>query len=251
MAENVIQKEYKLIALDMDGTMLNPREEVSDANRQAIQRAQEEGVHVILSTGRGIRTCKPYADDLGLKSFLVTVNGSEIWTAEGELLERVLIEDDLIKKMKRLADEYDTHYWAVSTEHVFRGNFPANMEEYDWLKFGFDTFDDAKREAIVKALSDKNELELSNSSPTNIEVNAVGINKAEAVQKVCDRLGIKMEQVIAMGDSLNDIKMIEAVGCGVAMGNAQDAVKEVANYQTDTNEADGVAKAIHHLLGWS
>ncbi|WP_102707540.1 Cof-type HAD-IIB family hydrolase [Terribacillus saccharophilus] len=251
MAENVTRKDYKLIALDMDGTMLNPREEVSQANRKAIQRAQEEGVDVILSTGRGIRTCKPYADDLGLRSFLVTVNGSEIWTAGGELLERVLIEDDLIKKMKSLADEYDTHYWAVSTEHVFRGNFPANMEEYDWLKFGFDTFDDAKREAIVKALSDKNELELSNSSPTNIEVNAVGINKAEAVQKVCDRLGINMEQVIAMGDSLNDIKMIEAVGCGVAMGNAQDAVKEVANYQTDTNEADGVAKAIHHLLGWS
>ncbi|QXE01010.1 Cof-type HAD-IIB family hydrolase [Terribacillus sp. DMT04] len=245
------QHQYKMIALDMDGTMLNPQDEVSEANKQAIQRAQEEGVHVILSTGRGIRTCKPYADDLGLQSYLVTVNGSEIWTADGELLERVLIEDELIKKMKRLADKYETHYWAVSTEHVFRGNFPADMEKYDWLKFGFDTPDDDKREAIVKALSDKNELELSNSSETNIEVNAVGINKAEAVQKLCDRIGINMDQVIAMGDSLNDIKMIQAVGCGVAMGNAQDAVKEVANYQTDTNEADGVAKAIHYLLGWS
>ncbi|MBS4161556.1 HAD-IIB family hydrolase, partial [Klebsiella pneumoniae] len=101
---------------------------------------------------------------------------------------------------------------------------------------------------VLEALKKNKELEVTNSSPTNIEVNAIGINKAAALAKVSERLGFTMENVMAVGDSLNDIAMIKEAGLGVAMGNGQDIVKETADWITDTNNENGVAKAIRHWV---
>lgn len=104
------------------------------------------------------------------------------------------------------------------------------------------------RNEVLKELKEYKELEITNSSPINIEVNALGINKAAALAKVSEKLGFTMENVMAMGDSLNDIAMIEKAGVGVAMGNAQDIVKETADWVTDLNTENGVAKAIRHWV---
>lgn len=239
-------KDIKLIALDMDGTLLNEELEISQGNRQAIKEAQAKGIHVVLSTGRSLLTCRDYAKSLELDSYLVTVNGSEIWDSKGNLVERTLLHNDHIETMMELTKKHGAQFWAVSTDKVWRESFPENCAEMEWLKFGFNFADDAVRQLVLDELMKNKELEVSNSSLTNIEVNAVGINKAKALTRVCQELGITMDHVMAMGDSLNDIAMITEAGVGVAMGNAQEVVKEAADWVTSTNEEDGVAKAIRH-----
>lgn len=242
------KKEFKLIALDMDGTLLNNQQEVSDENRAAIAKAQEQGVHVVLSTGRSLLTCREYAQSLQLSSYLITVNGSEIWDESGQLVERKLIEASHIEKMWNLTQEHKLNFWAVTTDKVWRDEFPEDIASQEWLKFGYDIPDDALREEVLKQIAGISDFEISNSSLTNLEINALGINKAKGIMTVCERLGISMDEVIAMGDSLNDMAMIEAAGCGIAMGNAQEAVKEAADWVTDTNVNNGVAKAISHWV---
>jgi len=228
----------------MDGTLLNEKGEISPANRQAITGAKEKGVFVVLSTGRSIRTCGEHADSLELTSYLVTVNGSEIWDDKRELVERSIVKSEQIQWMWELSKQHKTKFWAVSTESNWFNEMPEDVHGLEWLKFGFDIDDDAARETILKELQSKGEFELSNSTLKNIEVNPVGINKAKGLKIVCERLGIEMENVMACGDSLNDMAMIKEAGLGVAMGNAQEIVKEAADWVTTTNNEDGVAKAI-------
>ncbi|UFT99994.1 Cof-type HAD-IIB family hydrolase [Radiobacillus kanasensis] len=234
----------KLIALDMDGTLLNKDNQVSEQNKSAIAKARELGVEVVLSTGRHISTCKPIADELLLSSYLITVNGSEIWTTEGELVERQPLGLESIKRLIELHKEHQTGLWMTSTEQVWREEIPDQLEEILWLKFGFNLKDETHRDLIWKELEKDPQFELSNSSPTNIEVNAIGINKATALEKVCNRLGITLEEVMTVGDSLNDIKMIKEAGLGIAMENAQPAVKKAADWVTGHHDQSGVAQAI-------
>lgn len=236
--------EIKLIALDMDGTLLNNNHEITEANRQAIKEAQDRGIHVVLSTGRPFHHCSPHADELGLASYLVTVNGSEIWDEKRELVERNLLKTERIEWMLELAREHGATFWAIDTERSWHNEMPEDLYSVEWLKFGFNVDDDAARELISNELKAKGEFELSNSTLKNIEVNPIGISKAKGLEIICSRLGIEMSNVMAVGDSMNDLAMIVEAGVGVAMGNAQDSVKEAADWVTDTNEKDGVAKAI-------
>lgn len=227
----------------MDGTLLNENDEITNENREAIEKAREKGIKVIISTGRSLITSREFAESLNLTSFLITVNGSEIWEDQGKLLERHLMQSDVIQWMWELSKSYKTEYWATSTDKVWRNQMPDHIEKHQWLKFGYTIEDDPVREIILKELS-KHNLEISNSSPKNIEINAAGITKARAVSRVCERLNIPMEQVMAIGDSLNDIGMIKKVGLGIAMGNAQEIVKESADWVTLSNKKSGVAEAI-------
>ncbi|WP_085521546.1 Cof-type HAD-IIB family hydrolase [Tuberibacillus sp. Marseille-P3662] len=240
--------QIKLIALDMDGTLLNDQEEITEKNRQAIRGAQERGIYVVLSTGRSIATCREYADALQLSSYLVTVNGSEIWGDSGELVEQHSLPTDSILWMHELAERYLTNFWCVTTDKVWRNEFPDDVSLHQWLKFGFQTSDDQARTSVLRTLANRHQFEISNSNPTNIEVNAKGVNKANGLQSVCDRLNITMDHVLAMGDSLNDIAMINEAGYGIAMGNAQQDVKDAADGITGTNNNDGVAQAIYRWV---
>ncbi|MED1016944.1 Cof-type HAD-IIB family hydrolase [Bacillus atrophaeus] len=246
-----IQREevdIKLIAIDMDGTLLNDEQLISEGNRQAIREAEAKGVYVVISTGRTLMTCRELAESLKLSSYLITANGSEIWDSEFNLVERQLLHTDHIQMMWDLKNKHNTNFWASTVDKVWRGEFPETITDHEWLKFGFDIEDDDIRNEVLTELKKNKELEITNSSPTNIEVNALGINKAAALAKVSEKLGFTMENVMAMGDSLNDIAMIEKAGVGIAMGNAQDIVKETADWVTDTNIEDGVAKAIRHWV---
>ncbi|RBP96482.1 hypothetical protein DFO70_101293 [Cytobacillus firmus] len=244
MSQSNIAPQIKLIALDMDGTLLNSRGEIPEENRKAIREAKEKGIEVILSTGRSRLTAGDHADSLELNSYLITVNGSEIFGPDGESISRTPVDSKIMEWMWNLSQSHKTNFWATSCEQVWTNEMPENIHDHEWLKFGFDISDDEIRELIQKELQTKGDLEITNSSLTNIEVNALGINKARGIQKVTELLGISMENVMAMGDSLNDIAMIEESGWGVAMGNAQDIVKETANAVTGTNDEAGVAQAI-------
>lgn len=236
--------EIKLIALDMDGTLLNDQHEISEANRQAIKQAQDKGVYIVLSTGRSLRTCGEHADSLALSSYLVTVNGSEVWDDQRVIVERNLVKSESIQWMHELTQKHNIQFWAVSTNKNWFDEMPDDIHAEEWLKFGFNIKDVETRDRILKELNTREEFEVSNSTPTNLEVNPAGINKAKGLKLVCERLGIEMKNVMAVGDSLNDLAMIKEAGLGIAMGNAQEVVKKSAAWVTATNNEDGVAIAI-------
>ncbi|MBM7691025.1 HAD superfamily hydrolase (TIGR01484 family) [Peribacillus deserti] len=244
----MLEKKIKLVALDMDGTLLNDKHEISDENVKAISEAQEKGVHVVLSTGRALASCKELSKSLNLSSYLVTVNGSEVYNEKGELIERNAIDTEHIQMMHELSKQHKARIWGVTTDKVWYEGFPEDITAHEWLKFGFEIEDDESRNKVLDTLTKTNMFEISNSSPTNIEVNAIGINKARALRHVCERLGITVDEMMAVGDSLNDIAMITEAGMGVAMGNAQEKVKEAADWITGTNLEHGVAQAIRRWV---
>ncbi|WP_042142605.1 Cof-type HAD-IIB family hydrolase [Paucisalibacillus sp. EB02] len=241
-------RDIKLIALDMDGTLLNTDHKVDDRTKEIIQKAMTKGVHVVLSTGRSFGTCYPIAKELELTSYLVTCNGGEIWTMEQELLEQHLIDTEVLEKLWILGAGLGVHMWIISTEGFYHGERPENFYDHKWLKIGFESTDTDKLDQLIKEISLLGDFEITNSLPTNIEVNPLGVSKARALHRVCEEIGITMDEVMACGDSLNDIKMIQEAGLGVAMGNAQEAIKKVANHVTDTNNNFGVAKAIEKFV---
>jgi HAD superfamily hydrolase (TIGR01484 family) len=240
---------YKLVALDMDGTFLTEERTISPANREWVHKAIEAGVTVIFSTGRGVQSIGPYVEELQLKSPMVSVNGSEIWRSPGILLKRHLMETDWIRKLHGLAVEHDTWWWAYAVEGMFnRDNWLDDIERPEWLKFGFYIEDKATLSKVRGIVEDWGVFEVTNSHPDNLELNPLGISKASGIMEVCNLIGIMMDEVIAMGDSENDLTMIKAAGLGVAMGNAQENVKKAADVVTVTNDEDGVARVIREYV---
>lgn len=240
---------YKLIALDMDGTLLNEDKKISAENQAAIREASAQGKVVIMSTGRGAISAMPYIRELGLSTPLVVVNGSEVWASPDTLLKRTLVPIETIRNLHQLAVDHDCWWWAYSVAGVFnRESEGLDMNGHEWLKFGYFTDNAEKLQRIREVVSSWGTLEITNSHPSNLEMNPLGISKATGVETVCQFLGIAMSEVIAMGDSENDIAMIREVGLGVAMGNAQDVVKRIADITTVTNDEHAVAHIIRTYL---
>lgn len=242
--------KIKLIALDMDGTLLKNNHEIANETMEAIQFARDKGVKVIIATGRPLQQCMPYAKKLQLENYVIVSNGAEIWNMEEELVERSLMEQSLLENLWNIGEELQTDMWAISTDKVFHSDEPPiDFSQHQWLKMGYAHLDEqTKQEVMAKLQYFHDKLEISNSYIDNIEVNVHGINKASAIQKVCEMEDIFMEEVLVAGDGLNDQKMIEQAGIGIAMGNGQEAIKQIADYVTTTNEEHGVAKAIYKYI---
>ncbi|CAG7643096.1 Cof-type HAD-IIB family hydrolase [Paenibacillus allorhizosphaerae] len=239
---------YKLIALDMDGTLLNPKKQISEQNRLWIGRAIEAGVRVTLATGRPISDASVYAQDLQLETPLVINNGSEVWSLPDKLHARHVIDSNLVSRLlTEVIPAYaeQVNFWSHTVEgRVNKTNLPDDVHSLRWLQLGISSKNIDLLKEIRSELETWNAFEISNSDVTNIELNAPGISKASGLQEVCRILGIQMSEVIAIGDSLNDVPMIKAAGLGVAMGNAQDTVKAIADVIALTNVEDGVARII-------
>lgn len=241
--------QYKLIALDMDGTLLNPDRRITEQTKLWIRRADEAGVTVCMATGRGRALILPFMRELGLRTPFIAANGSEVWRNPDELESRRLLDPDSVEFMYNLSQKYDVWFWAHSVGSEYNSHhWVGNVHNDEWLKFGYYTENDVILSKLLEELRARGGLELSNSDPSNIEVNPAGVHKAYGLRRICELIGCTMEQVVAMGDSLNDIEMIRQAGLGVAMGNAQQEVKAVADVVTETNENDGVAAAIRQYV---
>lgn len=241
---------YKLLALDLDGTLLNGQGEISAENKLWVRRAAEAGVTVCASTGRGFPTALPIVEELGLDTPMITVNGGEIWLKPHQLHRRRTMTSDQIVQLHRLTERYpDLWYWGYSTERIYnKERWTEDPLAHEWLKFGYHTEDPSIIEQLLAEIHTWDNLEITNSALTNIEINAAGVTKAAALEEVCQLLGFEMSEVVAVGDSLNDIAAIRAAGLGVAMGNAQDAVKEAADVVTGHHDHDGVAELIQNYV---
>ncbi len=213
---------YKLLALDLDGTVLTDDKKITKETRKWIHKAVEEGVTVIFSTGRGIQTAGAIWEELALDAPMVLVNGAEIWKGPGQLWERHFINRDDIRWLHEQAMRAGAKFWGYSVESLtHKKDWTDEMFARDWLKFGMHHTDLDEIQKLRELLLERESIEITRSAPINIEISLKGISKETGVRRVCELLGITMDQVMAVGDNLNDQRLIRAAGLGVAMGNME------------------------------
>lgn len=238
-------QQIKLIALDMDGTLLQDDQHVSEYTKSIITEALQQGIQVVLCTGRALEMCYDYAMELGMSTYIIACNGAEIWTVDQELIERHPLQAETVEKLWHLGNEQGYHMWSVAADKSFRdATRPDDFYEHEWLKHGYGNLDTRAKSYLLETLAHNDSIEITNSSPHNLEVNQLGVHKAQAIQSLCERSNISMNEVMAIGDSMNDFKMLEQVGLGVAVRNAQEEILDLADVVTTSNNNDGVATAI-------
>jgi hypothetical protein len=210
------------------------------------------GKKVILATGRPIHEVLPYTQQLQLSLPLVINNGSEIWKTPAELHQRHELPAEQIRRIFDFIRPYRAEglsFWAHTVSgKIDESNLPEDVDAVRWLQIAVKSADPDVLLDIRRELESWGQFEISNSHITNIECNARGISKASGLEEVCGMLGIPLSEAIAVGDSLNDIPMIRAAGLGVAMGNAQEPVKQAADYIAPTNSENGVAHVIERYM---
>lgn len=240
---------YRLLALDLDGTTLTESKEISLPTKKWINKAIENGVVVSLSTGRGRQTADVFRVQLGLTSPMVYLNGAELWKTTDVLLERHFINSNDIFRLYQLAKSTDSWFWGFTIDRFVRKqDWNHECLSGKWMKFGFLNNNVTVIKELHAVIKSWGNLEVTQSADNNLEISLKGITKEHGIRKVCSLIGIGLEEVIAIGDSQNDLQLIKSVGLGVAMGNATTEVKCAADVITATNEEDGVAKAIANYL---
>lgn len=262
--------KYKLIAVDMDGTLLDSRGMISDKTVRTVRRAVDAGILFTVCTGRAIQGVEKYNALLQLKGPFIAYNGAMIVDAESRetLFEQGLLRSDAAKIIE-LGLRYDTTMciWAgsqlygnrlnrrIHTYKKLSGVEPVLAENFDELLDKGITkilwYDDEKRiqEAVSGLSADLfTEVTYCTSQPFFLEFFNSKVSKAKAMEKIGEICGIGREEMIAIGDGLNDLDMIQYAGLGIAMGNADAEVRRHAQFVTATNDEDGVRKAIERFV---
>ncbi|MDY0394024.1 Cof-type HAD-IIB family hydrolase [Virgibacillus halophilus] len=240
---------YRLLALDLDGTVLNDDKQISRANKRAIKQAAEAGITVMFTTGRGMQRVAHLQAEAGLEGPMVLTNGAEVWQDKEVLLARNFIRQADIIFLHDAAQAAGARFWGYSVESFTKDSeWTAAMFYRSWLKFGIRHHDPKIIARIREQIGSLHHIEITSSAPTNLEISLRGITKRYGVEKICRRFGYEMKEVMAIGDNLNDFSLIQSAGAGIAMGNADVKLKEIADAVTDTNNKAGVAKAIDKYL---
>ena len=263
----------KLIALDMDGTLLNKQRVISDRNVQAIQKAQRLGIKVVLASGRPREGLQAYLEQLqliGNDDFVISYNGAMVQrVASREVIYQTTLTGVDVKKVYALAQSLTINIHAFS---VKRGLITQKMNPFTDIEsqingvpvtqVDFDLIDDNEIFIKVMLVADeqtlnwvitkiptalKQQYTVVRSASIFLEVLHPACNKGIAVEKLCQLLDISPAQVMCMGDAENDHAMIAYAGMGVAMENADDQTKALADYVTACNTHDGVALAIEKM----
>lgn len=269
--------EYKLIALDMDGTLLNSRLELSAGNREAVHAAHRSGKHVVLCTGRCMAEIKETLQILPEIRYLVCENGSCVYdVAEDRILHAAPVpaqeilfilnllrgEDAVIQAFhdNRAYFNQPNGEWAEDfSVGVYRDIFdrtaiwdPLLFERFESRPFQIEKinlyFRDAETQRRMHQILSARPLKLADSIGHMIEAVSVRADKGIGLEKLCKHLGVPMEKAIAVGDSMNDIEVLKAAGFSAAMGNACAEAKAAADYITADCDHDGVAQVIEEIL---
>ena len=260
----------RLIAIDMDDTLLDETQQVTGRTRQAIQQAMDAGVAVAIATGRMFRSALPFARDLGIRLPLITYNGAMIRELDsGRTLFHRPIGTELAQELADLFQQQGWYLQKYVDDRLYVAELDENAKFYadyarvEAIPLGDEFFrmteaptkmlsmgNPAELEMIRSTVADRygDRLYLASSKKRYLEMVDVLVNKGEAVAFLAEQLGIAQEEVMAIGDSMNDLDMIEYAGCGVAMGNANPAVQAAADFVTEPNTADGVAVAIEKFV---
>ena len=267
--------KYKLLVLDVDGTLLNDEREISKRTLAALLKVQQMGVRIVLASGRPTYGLMPLAKTLELGNyggFVLSYNGCQIIKAQnGEILFERRINPEMRPYLEKKARK---NGFAIFTYHD--DTLITDSPDNEYIKneallnnlkiIKEDEFSTAIDFAPCKCMlvSDKEKaligleqhwekrlagtLDAFRSEPYFLEVVPCGVNKANTLGALLEHLGVTREEVIAVGDGVCDVTMLQLAGMGVAMGHSQDSVKVCADYVTASNEEDGVALAVEKLI---
>lgn len=267
--------KYKLLVLDVDGTLLNDEREISKRTLAALLKVQQMGVRIVLTSGRPTYGLMPLAKTLELGNYggvVLSYNGCQIIKAQnGEILFERRINPEMLPYLEKKARK---NGFAIFTYHD--DTLITDSPDNEYIKneallnnlkiIREDEFSTAIDFAPCKCMlvSDKEKaligleqhwekrlagtLDAFRSEPYFLEVVPCGVNKANTLGALLEHLGVTREEVIAVGDGVCDVTMLQLAGMGVAMGHSQDSVKVCADYVTASNEEDGVALAVEKLI---
>lgn len=261
----------KLLALDMDDTLLDNKLAISPRAGEAIRKAVEQGVTVTIATGRMYRSALPYAKQLGLDVPLITYNGALIKSClSGEVLLNKPVEKEIAKEVLALCKQRGWHIQTYVNDELYVEKINHYTELYSSIAkvpaipIGDKLYDGEEysskmlmmmstEEGIIEIYNTfkglfGNRINIAISKKTYLEITDPAANKGKALAFLADKLRVRKEEIMAIGDSGNDVDMLKFAGWGVAMGNASPAVKAVARLETLSNEADGVAEAIEKYV---
>lgn len=271
----------KMIVTDLDGTLLNNRNTISDKNIQAFRNAINLGIIPVVATGRIDSEAFFFARTIGATDYLISGSGGMIKDYKNEkIIHRVELDNDKIQVFLKIIEPYDeifaqayTVEGCVCTEKSF-----SWMDRSGWAKAHVDEFKEkqivvtdvhayvvqkklgiskfvlsSKNYALLDELMEKVAMifgvEVVRPMDYCVECIPTGVDKGFGLTKLCEYLGIDLETVMVIGDSDNDKEMFEVQGpLKIAMGNARDSIKELATHIVASNEEDGVAEAIYEFV---
>lgn len=262
----------RLVALDLDDTLLLPDKTLSERTKRTVQEVQRLGVHVVPASARPLQSVLDYGTQLGVKGYCIALNGAVTATAPGgEVLRVEALPDPVLRSALHIAralkpnnvyveladgfavervDDDVGGYSAITGRVPYRVGNLHELAPGPHCKVAVHiqgaTADAAKQ--IEKALGDRVHLVVWEGQWSWIEILSAGTSKAAALSWLAQRLGVEREAVMAVGDQRNDIEMLEWAGVGVAMGHGHPDAIAAADYVTDSNAEDGCAKALERFV---
>ena len=276
----------RVIALDLDGTLLDSAKRLSEANRAALEYAAAKGALIVPTTGRFFGMMPPAVRDLPFVRYAITINGAQVYDRVADTaIVRDEIPVEMALELMRLLDGYDVIYdcyrlnWGWMTESLqakavdyatdahylkmireFRRPVPelkahiaATAAEGDVQKVMLFARNAPEGEAVTKAIAEDvgkrfPSIKVTASTWNNLEFNIATAHKGNALRRFAEHLGLTLANCMALGDGMNDLTMIEAAGVGVAMANAHPKVLAAADWVSPSNDEDGVAAAIRKFV---
>jgi Cof subfamily protein (haloacid dehalogenase superfamily) len=281
----------KLIAIDMDGTLLNSAGRVTAENAAAIKQAQAQGIEVVIATGRTYYTASGPLREADLRIPIICLNGADVRDQDGRQLTRIPLDASLFLEVDQACQEHGVHLEVCTNEGIYSkskekslqirldiaqsANEQADEERVrrqfaDYIASGYLRWTDHFQPLLDRGIDiyklllfslDQEALAhvkhtfiaceafcITSSAHHNLEINHRDAQKGIALERWAAKRGIDMSEVVAIGDNLNDLSMLQKAGRSVAMGNAEEAVKRICHWVTKTNNEHGVAYAIREML---
>ena len=266
----------KLIAIDMDGTLLNSKKELLEETKQYFKNFHNKNTEtlLVLCTGRPETGIRPYLKDLGYleeNHYIISQNGANIYESQtGKRVMDAFVDSKVIQKWIELGKKHGISVMGVGVDYYY--SFDEDPTE--WMEFDVKLVSGKLKRIPTKEslntdfykillMGDEEQLNefetfipqewrdefyVVRSQKYLVEVLTKGVNKAFGLEKLAQKLNIEPSEIAAIGDAANDIEMLEYAGLAIAMGNASEEVKAIADIVTDTNENNGVIKAIDKLI---
>ncbi len=274
MTQEITHQPIQLIAIDIDGTLLNSQHEMTPAVEKALKAAIDKGVRVILATGKTFNSGEQFVKRLGLTSPGVYVQGTTSYAADGSLRSQMTLDpriarqvitfaEDrgytvsiysgrriLVRKLEQRIQDLATQYHEPLAEEV--GSLQNILDDAPVNKLLIVCEGDGRR---IRALRWQLAMQLGKDANViqagiddMLEVLPPGASKGAGVKKLVKELGVPMQSVLALGDAENDLEMLQFAGVGVAVGNAPESVKQAADVVVASNDQDGVAEAVERFV---
>lgn len=266
--------KYKMIVLDLDGTLTNNKKEITPRTKQALMQAQAAGVHVVLASGRPTYGIVPLAEELKLKDnggYILAFNGGKIIDCtNNEVLFEQKLDEQLVPILFQEAKKAGMEILTYQGEGIAATNKDDEYVQHEAFinKMPVMQYDDFLNQLVypinkclivgdpiplheleirlAKELEGK--MDVYRSADFFLECVPLGIDKARSLDRLISSLGISREEVIACGDGYNDLSMIRFAGLGIAMANAAKDIQSEADFVTLSNEEDGVAHVIERFI---